>query len=245
MTRIILIFTLFLTFSCGKKEEVFPFARPVTVAEQMGNDSEITLVNGDFEFDDIEVTRPVGNIPIPIIGGFIQEFANTFANLFVVLNNNWELDQEAPMIELPELDPDYIPGIQIKSVDFRIVKGSESRSNNPITRAYQWITNKKAKLDFVKKLHIYIATQEMWDNGEMQRVAWYDYDKEQLQNCRNRCLNFHLERGEDGLPLNLVPILNGQTQVYIIPDVEIHSAPKRKFKIKGNIDFQVSLKLPF
>ncbi len=241
----IIMVTLFLMVTmlagCNSEEGISPFASPETIAKQLGKDSELVIVDSKFRFSDLQVDQPVKRIPIPVLGTFIGEFANTLTNFFLILNNDWDVSQDANFIEIPNLDPLYIKSIEIKNIELNIVDGSVSKTKNPLYRFYQWMTNKRAKLDFIKKIDIYIATEE-----QKIKVASYRYNKDKLKKCNKKCINFHISRDATQFgPINLMPILQNKRRIYIYPEVDIHSAPRRKFNIEGKLDFRIKLKLPF
>lgn len=232
---------------CSQKEEIRSFATPETVAEQLGKDNELIVVDGKFKFDDIQVSQPVKDfIPIPLLGTFVREFANVFANFFVILNSDWEVEQEAAFIDIPELDPEYIKSLEIKRIQLSIIQGSEEETRNPFYRFYNRVTGKRPKLDFIKNIYISIATEDMQKNNQKVRIATYDFDRRELKRCNKQCLEFYITRDAVGTaPINLMPIIQNTQRIYIYPEVEVHSAPRRKFDIKGKIDFRVKFKLPF
>ncbi|MCP4913357.1 MAG: hypothetical protein GY909_09565 [Oligoflexia bacterium] len=231
---------------CSQKEEIRSFATTETVAQQLGKDNDLIIVDGKYRFDDIQISQPVKNIPIPVLGTFVREFANVFANFFVILNSDWEVDQEAAYIDIPELDPEYIKSLEIRRIQLSIVPGSENETRNPFYRFYQRVTGKRPKLDFIKKIHISIATEDMEKTEQKIRIASYDFDRKELKRCKKQCLEFFITRDAAGTsPINLIPIIQNTKRIYIYPEVEVHSAPRRKFDIKGKIDFRVKFKLPF
>lgn len=242
--KILILFILFSSaFSCAK-EEIESFANPITLAEQRGQDPELTIITGGFKFDDIDISTPVGDIPIPILGSFIREFANSFANLFLVLANNWDIEQDAPFIEIPKMDLSLIDSIQITNLDLKIIPGSTIRSKNPAVRFYQWLTFKKAKLDFIRTINIYLTSDKLLKTDNKILLASYDF-KEQKLECESKCLKFNMlkESSEDNI--NLKHLIENSSKIYIIPKIEIKSAPKRRFKLNGNIDYKIKFRLPF
>lgn len=241
-----LIFILLIALSsCGTKEELVPFTSVQTTAQSQGKHPELTIVNGNFEFDDISVDNPIGKLPIPLLGNFVQNLAGVFADIFVVLSDDWEVDQDAQFIEIPEIDEEYIVGLQLNKLDFKIIPESVSFRSNFFNRLTDLITNKKAKLDFIEKIEIYAATEDMLSKDESILLASYTYDKEKLRKCLSQCIKLDVKRDSIGAPENLVPYLTGQTKLYIFPKVEINKTPKANFKIKGSIDFRVKVRLPF
>ena len=227
--------TLFLAisltvFSCGQKESIEPFTQPTTVAQSQGRDPNLTVVSGGFTFDEIDVSNPVGSVPVPILGIFVENLAGLFADIFVLLNDDWEVEQEAQFIEVPELDADYFKELQVKNLEFSITGGND---------------NGKASLDFIESLTIYVANEKMWLNNEKIKLADYRYDKAALKRCKQKCLTLEMAKERDESFYNLMKILDGSKRLYIIPKVKINSIPKSEFKILGNIDFRLAFQLPF
>lgn len=223
------IITLFGLSACGAKQSIEPFARPTTVAQSQGLDPELTVVSGAFTFDEFDVDNPVGSIPVPILGIFVENLAGIFADIFVLLNDDWEVEQEPQTLEIPELDGEYFKQLQVKNLEFSITGG----------------TNGKAGLDFIEELTIYIANEEMWAKNQKIELATYRYDKAALKRCKKKCLSLKIAEDRNDNLYNLMNILEGSTKLYIIPKVKINSIPKSEFKISGNIDFRLAFKLPF
>lgn len=247
MNQVFLTFFIFLLFtSCGQEQKIEPFARPIKVNQQYDADENgLITINGQYQFDDIQIQQPVNKIPIPVLGTFVREFANTFANLFLLINQDWDVEQEAPYVEVPELDTEYIRSIQIERLNFYILPESIETSPNPFVRIYQRLVNKRAKLDFIKKIKVYMATEQMMKENKKILLADYRYNLKRLKECNKKCLEFKINEDEYLNKLNIVPIIAGQKRIYIIPELEIQSAPRVQFKIRGNIDFKVKFFLPF
>lgn len=215
--------------SCGQKEHIDPFALPTTAAQSQGKDPELTVVSGGFVFDEVDVSNPVGSVPVPILGIFVENLAGLFADIFVLLNNNWEVEQDPQTIDIPEFDTSYFKELQIQNLDFAITGGD----------------NNKAALDFIENLTIYVANEKMWEKGEKIMLAQYNFDRAALKRCKKKCLNLKVAELRNGTKYNIMPLLEGSKKLFIIPKVKINSIPKSEFKISGNIDFRLAFKLPF
>lgn len=154
----ILFLALLLTgFFRQKSESIDPFAKVTTVAESRGRDRELTVVSGAFVFDEFDVDNPVGRVPVPILGVFVENLAGLFADIFVLFNDDWEVEQESLSLEIPELDPDYFKELQLSNLDFSITSA----------------TNEKANLEFIENLTIYVANEDMHERGEKLMLARY------------------------------------------------------------------------
>lgn len=229
--------------SCGREEMISPFADVRTIAETQGDDPELTIVSGKFTFDEIEIDNPVGRLPVPIIGKFLQNLGGLFADIFIRLNENWEVDQVVQSIEIPELDPEYITSLQITNLSFTIIE--DSISDNAQDK-------REANLKFIDLIEIHIATESMLNREETIKLATYhmERDKELFNQCLEKCIPLKIK--EESVPnenrldfLNLVPTLIGHKRLYVIPVVKIGSVPKKDFKIKGDIGYRLKIKLPF
>lgn len=238
---------IFLTLivSCGTKEELTPFTSVQTTAQAQGVDPNLTIVNGNFTFDEIDIDNPIGKLPIPLLGNFVQDLAGVFADIFVILSDNWEVDQEAQFIEIPEIDEEYIVGLQLTKLEFRIVPTNDDRRRGMFGRISEIISNRKAKLDFIEKIEIYAATEKMLAEDKSVLLAWYYFDELKLGKCLKQCIKLDIKRDPQGGVANLVPYLVGQTKLYLFPKVKINKTPKTKIKLKGEVDFRVKVKLPF
>jgi hypothetical protein len=239
------LFILILISSCGTKEELIPFTGIQTTAQVQGKDPELTIVNGNFTFDEIDIDNPIGKLPIPLLGNFVQDLAGVFADIFVILSDDWEVDQEAQYIEIPEIDEDYIVGLQLTKLEFRIVPSSGDRRGGMFGRISDIISNRKPKLDFIEKIEIYAATEQMLAEDKSVLLAWYYFDKDRLNKCLKQCIKLDIKQEPQGGIANLVPYLTGQTKLYLFPKVQINKTPKTKIKLKGKVDFRVKVKLPF
>ncbi|GEM_PF-5421580 len=239
LRNILLLLNFIILIGCGAKESIEPFTKAITTAESQGKDPELNIVSGGFTFDDISINNPVGKIPIPILGTFVQNLANVFADVFVLLNNDWEVDQDAQFIDIPSIDSEYINSIQVRNLEFKIVPNSDENISES-TKA-----GRRARLDFIEKIDIYIANDEMLARGESTLLARYRYNKNQLKDCLYECIKLTIQKDGEGLNPNIVPLLNNASKLYIFPKVEINSIPKAKFRIRGKIDFRLKFKLPF
>lgn len=237
--------TLLFLCACGVKETLTPFTEVQTTAEVQGKHPELTIMSGNFTFDDISVDNPVGKIPVPFLGTFVQNLAGLFADIFVILNDDWEVDQETQFIEVPEIDEDYIVGLELRSLNFRIIPNSGDRGRGMVGRLTDTLSNKRPSLDFIEKIEIYVATEEMLSKKQSLLLASYTYDEEKLEKCLQQCIKMDIKEDLQGGKENLVPYLVGQTKLYVFPKVEINKTPKANFRIKGNIDFRLKVKLPF
>ncbi|MCF8060310.1 MAG: hypothetical protein K9K67_13495 [Bacteriovoracaceae bacterium] len=207
------------------------------MAESQGEDPTLTIVSGDYVFDDIAIGNPLGKLPIPIIGSFIQNLANVFTDIFVILNNDWEVEQEAHFIEVPLIEGDLLNSLQIGHLDFTIVP------DDPLLKGL--IINRKDRLDFIEKIEIYIANEEMLKKGHSELFARYLFNKTELKSCDYQCIKLTILKDSKGEVKNIAPLLINSTKLYLFPKVEINSIPKSNFRIRGKINFSLKLKLPF
>ncbi|PIP93092.1 MAG: hypothetical protein COW00_19030 [Bdellovibrio sp. CG12_big_fil_rev_8_21_14_0_65_39_13] len=243
------VIALFMLFSfasaCGKSESITPFAQAKKTAQQQGQDSEYIVFSAKYRFDDVDVQRP-NTVPLPILGPVLNEVGNIFAGFFLVLSQNWEVDQEAPEIELPFMDLDVVHSIEIKRVRLTIIPGSIKESNNPLVKLYQWLTFKKAKLDFIKSIDILISNDDLLNSNDVKlRLGKFDSTKQSLD-CEKKCMELQMHRDSDQNKfLNLVPLMKGQRKLYLFPKVEVKAIPKRTFKVAVEMDFEIKLHLPF
>ncbi len=225
---------------CGplEKESVKPFAEVQTLAEALGTGSAPSI-DLTFKFEDINVQPPVRRIPIPLLGTIVSEIGNAFAEVFIQLNRDWDVKQEPLILDLPPIDADSLKALEIKNLDLKIVPGSVVRSRNPLVNLWQTITFKKANLNFLSRMTIFVANEEMYAAGEWSRIARYR-ESEQVLSCEGKCLTFDtkLEKGER---LNLSKLLAKGGLIYIRPDVEVKSTPKRNFNLAGEIKIKVTL----
>ena len=233
MNLLLLFISITLFTSCGNKDNISPFSPVKTLAETQGIDPGHTVFQGEFTFDEIDIHNPVGKLPVPIIGDFIQDLVGIFADIVVYLSQDWEVDQKDHYIKLPEINPEYIESIQITKLQFSIKESPEK------------ILPKKPRLDFIEKIEIYLATEEMLKEKTPTLFSRYNYDRKELRKCSKKCLKLKIEKDHFGNPINLVPLLAGQSKLYLIPKVEIKRTPKLSLKIQGLIGFKVKLKLPF
>lgn len=233
-----LILTLLLLLaSCQEEETITPFANPQTVAQTQGRDPELTIVRGAFDFDELSVDSPIGGGNVPILGNFLNRLATAFANLFILINRDWEVEQEPMALEIPEIDSEIFINLSLKTLSLRI------QGTDP---------NEKASLEFIENLDLYMATPEMLIRGESTLFARYSYNKAQLKRCKERCIDFELlkTKKEDIDHINLMPLIieassSDEKIIYIIPKIRINSIPKANFKIEGSVDFKLGFKLPF
>lgn len=232
-------------FGCGKNENVDAFAPPKTIAEQQGEDPNFIVFKANYRFDDVDVQRPA-NVPLPILGPVLNEVGNIFADILIIFAQDFDVNQKPSEIELPELDLDVVHSIEIKRVKLNIIPGSIKESKNPLVRAYQWITFKTAKLDFIKTIEIGISNESLLDENEVKlRLGRYDAGKNEL-GCEKKCLELQMHRDSDqNKYLNLVPLMKNQRKLFLFPKVEVQSIPKRSFKVAVEMDFEIKLKLPF
>lgn len=235
-----LITLLALFSSCQKEESITPFTKAQTLAESQGRHSELTIVRGAFSFDELSIDSPIGGGDVPILGNFLNRLATAFANLFIRMNSDWEVEQ-APMTldlnDIPEIDPEIFINLSLKSLTLQI-KGN--------------VPDERASLDFIERIDLSLATKEMFENGEEIVFARYIHNEEELKRCGDKCLNFLLEKARDHESdrLNIMPLIiesaaSESKQLYIIPRIRINSVPKANFKIEGSVDFKLGFKLPF
>lgn len=244
--KLISLFILLTLFSaCGKEETITPFAQAKRTAQQQGDDSEFIVFSAKYRFDDVDVERP-NTIPLPVLGPVLNEVGNIFAGFFLVLSQNWEVDQEAPEIELPHMDFSLVHSIEIKRVQLTIIPGSIKESSNPLVKLYQWLTFKKAKLDFIKSVDIMISNDDLMNSNDTKlRLGKFDSTKQKLE-CEKKCMVLQMHRDSDETKfLNLVPLMKGQRRLYLFPKVEVKAIPKRTFKVAVEMDFEIKLNLPF
>lgn len=238
----ILLGLLILSFfsACGplEKESVQPFAEVQTLADILGSGNAPTI-DLTFKFEDINVKPPVRRIPVPLLGTIVSEIGNAFAEVFIQLNRDWDVRQEPLVLDLPPIDADSLKALEIKSLELKIVPGSVVRSRNPLVNLWQTITFKKANLNFLSRMTIFVANEQMYAAGEWSRIARYR-EKDQGTACEGKCLTFDtkLEKGER---LNLSKLLARGGLIYIRPDVEVKSTPKRSFNLAGEIKIRVTL----
>src|SRR5690606_24678662 len=190
-------------------------------------------------FEDIEVAPPVRRIPLPLIGTIVSEIGNTFAELFIVLNQNWDVAQEPMVLDFPPLDPDTLESLEVTSLDLKIIPESVQRSRNPLVNFWNWLTFKRAHLKFIRRMGLYIATEDMYENNEWARVARYDHD-EQGATCENKCISFET-KSTNGKRVNLARILQDGGRIYIRPELDIRTTPKRTFNLAGEIRLRAKL----
>lgn len=232
---LLLALVIVLSPSCKQEESIAPFANARTLAQAQGRDPELTIVRGAFTFDELDVANPVGDVQVPILGNFLTNLASAFANLFILINKDWEIEQEPIALEIPDIDSDIFINLNLKTLQFQIKGGTQ---------------DKKASLNFIEEIDIYLATKEMLANNEGEIYARYRFNKAQLKRCKEKCIYFNLMENEEGESLNLMPLLTQASlsedkKIYIIPKIKINSVPKANFKIDGNIDFKLGFKAPF
>lgn len=240
MRYLVLPLLMFTLHSCGplERETVKPVAKVQTLAEVLGTGTSPTI-DLTFKFEDINIAPPVRRIPIPILGGVVSEIGNTFAELFILLNADWSVAQEPLVIDLPALDPETLESLTLSSLDLKIVPGSVRDSRNPIVNFWNTITFKRANLKFLKHMTIYIANEEMFQQGEWARVARYS-STEQGTACETKCLNFDTKLGLAS-SVNFAKMLQDGGRLYVRPEVEVKATPKRTFNLAGEIRLQVKL----
>jgi len=227
--------------SCGplEKELIQPIAKVQTLSEVLGTGTAPSIAL-TFKFEDIDVKPPVRRIPVPLLGSIVSEIGNSLAEIFIALNQNWGIAQEPIMLELPTIDDQTLEVLQLESLDLKIVPGSVANSRNPLLNLWNTITFKRANLNFLSRMTIFIANEQMYKAGEWARIARFKESENQLS-CEGKCLNFDtkLEKGER---LNLAKVLKEGGPIYIKPDVDVKGTPKRSFTLAGEIKISVVLK---
>ncbi len=240
--RFQILLALFISISaCGplEKESVQPIAKVQTLAEVLGTGISPSI-DLTFKFEDIGVKPPIRRIPVPILGTVVSEIGNTLAEIFITLNQNWEVNQEPFMLELPAIDDETLESLEIKSMDMKIVPGSVRDSRNPLLNLWNTVTFKRANLKFLSRMTILIANESMYRNGEWARIAKFKQG-EQLLTCEDKCLVFDTKL-VNGERLNLAKVLKEGGPLYIRPDVDVKATPKRSFSLAGEIRIGVVLK---
>jgi hypothetical protein len=230
--------------ACGNKEKIMPFAQEHTIAEGQGIEPGLTVFQGRLNFDQVSITRPVGSIPVPLLGPIFREFANDLANVFVVIATEWDVNQDSVIVPLPRLDLTYVQAIEITKIELTIVPDSVEEPRSPLSWIYRRVTGKRAKLDFIKSLSISLASESMSDRGEKAILANYSSKGDGL-GCDKTCLHFNIGKQNDGRRLNLVPLIAEQGHIEIFPKLEVKSTPKSTFKIAGEIHYEIRFRLPF
>lgn len=241
MRALFLVSLCLFIHACGplEKELVQPIAKVQTLADVLGS-GKSPVIDLTFKFEDISVDPPVRRIPVPILGTIVSEIGNTIAEIFITLSQNWGVDQEPLMLELPAIDEHTLEVLELKGLDLKIVPGSVRNSRNPLLNLWNTITFKRANLKFLSRMTIFIANEEMYKAGEWARIARFNKSDHQL-GCEDKCLIFDtkLEKGES---LNLAKVLKDGGPIYIKPDVDVKATPKRSFTLSGEIKISVVLK---
>lgn len=226
--------------ACGplEREGLKPIAEVQTLAEVLGTGNSPTIELA-FKFQDIDIAPPVRRIPIPILGGIVSEIGNTFAELFILLNADWDVDQEPLTIDIPAIDPETLQSLELTLLDLKIVPGSVRNSSNPLVNFWNTITFKRAHLKFLNSMSIYVANEKMYSRGEWSRVAAYKANVNGTA-CEGKCLSFDTKLTQ-GKSSNLARILEEGGRIYIRPEVDVKATPKRSFNLAGEIRLKVTL----
>src|SRR5690606_9922970 len=140
---------------------------------------------------------------------------------------------------LPAIDEETLQSLELRSLDLKIVPGSVRDSRNPLVNFWNTITFKRANLKFLKSMTIYVANEEMYENGEWARVASYSSSAQGMA-CEQKCLNFDTKLGLKN-PVNFARILKDGGRLYVRPEVEVKATPKRAFNLAGEIRLRVTL----
>lgn len=240
-----LVLLMLTFFGCGKSENIESFATPRTIAEQQGEDPNLVVFKASYRFEDVDVQRP-NTIPLPVLGPVLNEVGNMFANIFIVFSQDFDVEQKPTEVELPYIALDMVHSIEIKRVRVRIIPESVVESKNPLVKLYQWLTFKKAKLDFIKSIEIQVSNDDLLEENDLKlKLGRYDSAKHALS-CEQKCLELQMHKDSDEKKfLNLVPIIRDQRKIYLFPKVEVRAIPKRSFKVAVEMDFEIKVKMPF
>lgn len=246
---VIIYFLSLLNFSCGSEESLTPFAEPLTLSQQQAlNSGEGGLkVRLSFNFSDLKVERPI-NIPVPLLGGFIQDFGNMFANILITANQNeWDVRQDAAYIDIPEFDLEFVRSVRIVKMSMGMIPGTERLAGNALTNAGRIILGRSPSLNFIESINLFVWRKDYDspDDRIMSPLATYQKTRHRL-GCDKKCINFAITQNiTDMQNFDLTPMLSRPGKLFIIPVVQVNKTPRWNFEMQGTIEFEIEIGLPF
>lgn len=244
MLRITIIFCVFLTvIGCSQKEEVDPLFESETIAEQQkrrasegqfrgqGNprptevkeDPSLFYVRGKYFIDPIEV-NPAVDTPLIITDALL----NTIVDIVVRIGGQFEVESDPIPVDVSEIPRDIVKEVYIKGINLKIADDDLGKDD--------------ANLKWIKRIKIEV--EEDSDDG-VKEVVVLRFDRKSdrariiTKACKYKCLEL------ETFPLNLMNYINEQDQFVVKPSIKLGSTPQEEFKITGEIQFQIGLKLPF
>ncbi len=219
--------------SCGKSE-IDADIKPVVVKDRL------RILKLDYDLEEVEVDSPVrifSKLPIPFFGGLADTLTGAFIDAFIEISNGHQVstDKDGDFLEIGTIDRDYITKISISKIQLEYVPKRKKwwQQLNPMNLF-------KDDFEFIEKIQVYIATDEMLKNNPDLRklIAFYN-EKDKNYTCeKKRCIDLRIPE------VNLLNEIQDNGNLYIIPTIEIDGAPN-DFILRGKIEFIVETNFDF
>lgn len=223
--------------ACGQSSVVTPLFAAKSVSEQQGRTDGLSHFKATYKINPndgvtapTQVKLPIGNI----LNGFFNSLTYGLGNLILSMQKNRDVEMDPIVFEIPqdEIDYDLIREMQLTDIKFDVDEALISRDAN---------------FQFIEKIQIFIpgeneldlSRQQLEQRGDTLLAEYSVKDRDFICQQEKKCIRFKLKK------VNLIDIIKERERLLIKSYIVVKKVPKKEFKIRGAIDVEVKLKLPF
>lgn len=234
---ILVTYALILLSGCGQSSKITPFMPVKSVSEQQGRVDGLSVFKATYLLkpDDgvsspTQLKLPIGNL----LNGLFNSLTNGLGNLILSMQKNRDVEIDPIVFEIPqdEIDFDLVRQMQLTGIKFEVDEPVISRDSN---------------FQFIDKIQVFVPREnekdlsriELEERGDTLLAEYNVKDKDFVCQTEKKCMRFKLKK------VNLIDLLKDRERIFIKTYIVVRKVPKKEFKIKGAIDVEVKLKLPF